>query len=541
MFRLGGIVCGLSAAMMGMAQDDGELRVDVNLKDAPMVSAVRFLSARTGINFVLESTSEAYNPVTLQLTKRTPEEAIQAICLSAGAYFRKDESGTYIISKKRPEAAPTPVAPTPKSLRQLIKIRLVKADPQSVFKYIAAGIAYDSMDMINDTKRFVNATKASSLDTPTQQITSYLQNNPNLLDQAKPKSYNPQLPTGAGSNDITIPGESANQFGGGAAGGFGGAGGGQGGGFGGAGGGQGGGFGGAGGGQGGGGNAGQFAGRGLIPPSIDYLSYDPNDNSIIVRGTDEDIAELKRYIALFDVAPKQVIVKVEFIATSSSLQKSLGYEFNYERSSVFFGPNPGSFVRSSDPVFLSYATGNVTMRMRALIQNGAGRSVDSPILRTLNNQPAFVQSSQSTILFLTGSQIINNVAVSTQQAFPYVAQNSLSVTPRINGDDTVTMFLSPTVQQFGQIRRSSNGQETPDIITQQINVVARVKSGQTIALGGIVHKTDAGTSVKYPILGDLPLIGQFFRADRRDINNSETLIFVTPTIVEDDENGSIGP
>src|SRR5205085_11861522 len=121
----------------------------------------------------------------------------------------------------------------------------------------------------------------------------------------------PRTYSESGSN-IALPGESAGQFGG-QGGGFGG------GGFGGGGlGGQGGGgLGGQGGGAGGAQGQGLVSGQGLIP-QLPYITFDPTDNTIIVNATDEQIRQIQDAITFFDVAPRQVTIKVEFITTNSS-------------------------------------------------------------------------------------------------------------------------------------------------------------------------------------------------------------------------------
>jgi type II secretory pathway component GspD/PulD (secretin) len=97
------------------------------------------------------------------------------------------------------------------------------------------------------------------------------------------------------------------------------------------------------------------------------------------------------------------------------------------------------------------------------------------------------------------------------------------------------------LQDIGQTRRGPDGSEVPDILAQSINVVARVKNNETIVLGGLNRKSDVGSTARFPILSDLPIIGQFFKAGNRDRNNSELLIFVTPSVVEDDDPNGIGP
>ena len=241
---------------------------------------------------------------------------------------------------------------------------------------------------------------------------------------------------------------------------------------------------------------------------------------------------------MFDVAPKQVTVKVEFITTSSSNSRSLGFDWLYERGTVFFGVRPGSFARAGDPIFLNYATGNVASRMRALLSTGKGKVVQAPIIRTLNNQPASVLSQVQTSIFI--SQVVsvgNGQIITVPQLVNFTITTGLNVAPRINDDGYITMFINVPVQDFGQIRRGPNGEEVPDLLSQTISVVARVKNGETIALGGLTRKSDTGSESRFPILGDLPIIGQFFRSTNAEKNNTELLIFVTPNIIEDDAGG----
>ncbi|MBX3117806.1 MAG: type II and III secretion system protein [Fimbriimonadaceae bacterium] len=199
------------------------------------------------------------------------------------------------------------------------------------------------------------------------------------------------------------------------------------------------------------------------------------------------------------------------------------------------GNRPGTFARSGDPIFLNYATGNITSRMRALLQTGTGKVVQAPVIRTLNNQPASIQQQVQTSLFI--NQVIsvgNGQVINAPQLVQFTITTGLAVAPRINEDGTVTCFINVPVQDFGQIRRGPDGQEVPDILSQTIAVVARVRSGETIALGGLTRKSDTGSESRFPILADLPIVGQFFRSKSQDKNHTELIIFVTPTVLEDD-------
>ena len=99
------------------------------------------------------------------------------------------------------------------------------------------------------------------------------------------------------------------------------------------------------------------------------------------------------------------------------------------------------------------------------------------------------------------------------------------MTPRINGDDTVTLDLQPTIS--APTGAAANGQPAPTS-TQNLQTTRTVRSGETMVIGGLVTKTDSYTLSKIPILGDLPILGSFFRSRAKDNNDQELLIFVTP-------------
>jgi len=290
----------------------------------------------------------------------------------------------------------------------------------------------------------------------------------------------------------------------------------------------------------GGGNANLTGGQGLVPEGIDFISYDPTDNSLVVRGSEDDINQLQSYINLFDVAPRQVQIKVEFVTTTETIDRSFGTEFLYQRGAIFAGTRPGAFVRSGDPVFLNYATGDITARLRAQLTEGNGRVVSAPILRTLNNQPASINSSISTTIFINSTIISNGAVVTQTNPVTLQAQTFLTVAPRINDDNTITVYLQPQIANFVGTSRGPNGEQIPNQVIQGISVVARVRNNETIVLGGLTQKNDDNGSQRVPILSELPIVGQFFRFNTKVRTNSELLIFVTPSIVDEDTTGNPG-
>ncbi len=529
------IFAGVVVAPMSiaMAQQASDVKVDLNLKDADMMSATQVLFERTGIQFVVEPSSQPYKRVTLKLDSVTADEAVRYICQAAGAYFKRDENGVFIISHDRP--APEQVLPSipskvPKIFR---KMKVLKAGARDVYDAIVNSMPFDVSRGFNALDQFTRIGDRSEL-----QRMYGPQFDPKVIQPTYTPITSSPVPTQLSNEsgaDVRLPGsEGSNQLGGGGGGNLGGGFGG-----GGAGGGLGGGQGNGGAGGAGGGGTQLRGGQGLVGDSIDFISFDPTDNSLVVRGNEDDINQLQTYINIFDVAPRQVEIKVEFITTTDSISRDFGTEFLYQRGTLFAGSTPGTFVNTSDPVFLNYATGNVTARLRTSLAEGSGKVVSAPIVRTLNNQPATISSQITTYVFLNTTSVSNGTVLTTSNPFPIQAFTTLSVAPRINDDNTITVYLLPTITSQVGTSQGPNGQQLPNYATQSIRVVARVKNNETIVLGGLNNKNESESVNKVPILAELPIIGQFFRETSKTKANSELLIFVTPSIV--DEETTAGP
>jgi type IV pilus assembly protein PilQ len=67
-----------------------------------------------------------------------------------------------------------------------------------------------------------------------------------------------------------------------------------------------------------------------------------------------------------------------------------------------------------------------------------------------------------------------------------------------------------------------------------------VRDGQTLILTGVISDFDRAEVSKWPILGDMPLVGQFFRGSSNRREKRELVIMVTPRIIEENEGGTYG-
>ncbi len=149
-----------------------------------------------------------------------------------------------------------------------------------------------------------------------------------------------------------------------------------------------------------------------------------------------------------------------------------------------------------------------------------------------------------------GEQVITNYTVTTgtqgngnscQPQFGIAGLTFGARVSKIDDNGFVTFSMSPaisaTVRQFPvqgcgpidilAIRRLDTGS-------------ARVRDGQTLILTGVISDRDTEAVTKWPILGDIPIIGQFFRNSGSNRAKRELVILVTPRIIDDTQGGSWG-
>lgn len=511
-------------------------KVDVLLESADIFVATRALTEQTGMQFVIEPApdGQTYRSITLSLRDVSGEEAVKYLAQAAGGYAVRDENGVFVIrfgratDTTRPAQASAPVVKQPMVVQ---KYQVQNVNGGYLLSMIAKGqgdLYADWRDML-DFSQMVNFNsavmprQANGIDYAAVRMDTNGQAQGTALSGGNTRQQS--------ASGIVLPGEEARQIGGGGGGGQLGGGGG------------GGGLGGGGGAGGGGGSldSGLEGGDGLVPDGIERVFYDPASNSLVIMGTQDAIDTLIQRIEQFDVAPRQVIVKLEFVQTSRSLDRSLGIDWLYTRGTVFAGVRPGQFARSSDPVFINYQTGNIATRLRTILTDGSGRVVNAPILRTLENQPAVAFNSITSFYF---QPVVSNGPgglITTFQAQQLQVPTVISIKPRINGDGTITLFLAPSISDVTRFVRDPNGNELPEFQTQSIAVVARVKDGETIALAGFTRKSDRFSQSRIPLLSDLPVIGRLFRGRTTQITSQDLIVFVTPKIVAADETGLGGP
>lgn len=113
--------------------------------------------------------------------------------------------------------------------------------------------------------------------------------------------------------------------------------------------------------------------------------------------------------------------------------------------------------------------------------------------------------------------------------------NTLEVTPTINKDSFVTMMVKPEITNkvADQAFQISGATVTSPIIdTRSLESNVLIKSGDTLAIGGLLQDENTKARTKVPILGDIPIIGYAFQERLNARSKRNLLVFITPTIIK---------
>lgn len=264
-----------------------------------------------------------------------------------------------------------------------------------------------------------------------------------------------------------------------------------------------------------------------LPGDIEQIvSVDPQNVLLVAGGSDEDIRRLQELIDVLDQPLRQVEIEAQFVELQSQDARTFGIDFSTSRGNfdaattgLASAPVPGAFQ-------VGFVRNNFTARLNALIADNRAKVITAPRVTAINNLTASLYSTESRSLILTSvSQNIGGQQQQGQNLLTIDTQTGLTVTPTINGDDTVTVLMQPQVT-------TQDGTTGLGTITQRtLETIANVRDGDTIALGGLKVVRNTRQNYKVPLLGDIPLLGGLFRSKTITENESELIIFLTARII----------
>ncbi|MEO1040999.1 MAG: type II secretion system secretin GspD [Pseudomonadota bacterium] len=171
----------------------------------------------------------------------------------------------------------------------------------------------------------------------------------------------------------------------------------------------------------------------------------------------------------------------------------------------------------------------------AIKSDGRSNVLSTPHVTVLDNETATLQVGQE-IPIVTGEAVGSDFQGGFRNIEREDIGNILEVTPQINEGDSVLLKIRLEVSSIGAFTTASDS-----IITNKsvVETVAVAGDGQTLIIGGLVDNDRRRTESKVPILGDIPLLGFFFRGSESSEEETTLMAFIRPTIIRDRDSADL--
>jgi hypothetical protein len=174
--------------------------------------------------------------------------------------------------------------------------------------------------------------------------------------------------------------------------------------------------------------------------------------------------------------------------------------------------------------------------VRALQSDGSLEVLSRPTLLVENNEEANITIGDK-VPFLRGSQVSDTGQVNSQVEYEEVGI-ILNVTPHINPDGYVNLEVAPEISALnpGSNVQISEGLTAPTFTNRSAETVVTVKDGETVVIGGLIQTQEDKRETKVPIVGDIPGVGNIFRATSNTRRRTELLMVLTVDVLWDEQD-----
>ena len=277
----------------------------------------------------------------------------------------------------------------------------------------------------------------------------------------------------------------------------------------------------------------KIADRVLLRGSVNN-QYQKNQAQMIA----EMFADKEHVINLLKTTkPLQINLAALVIDISSNDAKDIGFSYgnsnvdtnssgNVSVSDITFG-TVGTFYGGQNYHHISGKVGApVDVMLKALISQGKAEILSRPNITTLSGEEANI---------LIGGEIPVPTSKDGEISVTWRDYGiKLNIEPTSDDAENITARVQAEISTLDYAHQVSTSAGTiPALTSRKAGTSVSLKSGTALAIGGLLNSEDAKTVTKIPLLGDIPIIGQFFRHTSTSKEKREMLILLVPSIVDE--------
>jgi len=245
---------------------------------------------------------------------------------------------------------------------------------------------------------------------------------------------------------------------------------------------------------------------------------------IVVQGTQEELEAVGELISNIDRKLPQIMIEAKIVEINRNKTKDLGVSWfvGDQEGQISFGEmSLGGTMERQDLV---------SIRIQALEKKNLGRLVGNPRILTLSGKTAVIS---------VGEKVpYRNIVMDSEgnKSFPIQWLDvgvKMGVTPEVTQDGFIILHVFPKVSTFVEREYLLEGLtfKDPQPSEKSADTTARLRAGETLVIGGLIKSSDIETVTKIPLLGDIPIIGELFTLRNKTHEETELIIFLTPSLV----------
>lgn len=305
------------------------------------------------------------------------------------------------------------------------------------------------------------------------------------------------------------------------------------------------------------------AGRGIV-------NFEPKTNTIVVIDTMRHIEMVERLLRKIDKPKGQIVVEVKVLNVSSKAGESIGVDwssslgegvsFNMTQSmnSLFGLPTTdlagnigaGGVTEDAGPNSVILNPVQLSAVLRALSDGGLSEQSSNPVVITEDNEKAsFSLIDRYPIITTTSTQATSGGNPTITEEVRYKVDEGDSTDPDSTREIGVTMSMTPSLLPDGTIRmkmrpraaqivefidgvvtvEGTEPNHYPRVSEGTVDTIARIPDGHSLMVGGFFKEFDEKKENKVPLLGDIPMVGFFFKSSTTTKERSSMVFVVTPS------------
>ncbi len=272
--------------------------------------------------------------------------------------------------------------------------------------------------------------------------------------------------------------------------------------------------------------------------------------AITITGTPDELALASRIIENNDKARGEVMVEVSILEVNRNNLKRYGIELSNYVASVTYAPtgvegevaagftNVRAHLLSSINLSDFIVSLPSTLFARFLQTDSSVRILATPKLRAAEGKKTSLRvGTEVPIPVTTFTSAAAGGAQTFVPATSFQYRNvgvNLELTPRVNAAGEIVLEMAIEFSQIGEDRNvgsEGNPLIVPTFLTRNVTGVLRVRDGETSLIGGLLSGRDAETLSGVAGISSIPILGKLFTSTRRQVDELEVLISLTPHLV----------